>query len=350
MQENLISIIVPVYNVSKYLRHCVDSLLRQTYENIEILLVDDGSTDDSGELCDQFMESDNRIRVIHQKNQGVSVARNEGLRQARGSWVMFVDSDDWVEPEICETLLDRALKSNCDICGCDLLKEVEGERPQIQAVYKHDVLIQKPEMESLVATLLHKNIEGTHYNRSVMNGHSCIQALLGPYCKLYRKDIVDGIEFPQHIQYAEDTLFVLRVMIGASSVAWVNQALYHYRFWPMSLVNKYDKRRAEDCVSLDRATLEYIKGAYGEKEELLNAFAYGCFLRATRLFHYYARKTKKREFASICKLLKATLKSSVYFKALRNPALKFDGLKRRFQLFLLRNGFVGVMYIFVRFL
>ena len=339
-----------MYNVSRYLKHCIDSLLKQTYENIEILLIDDGSTDDSGKICDEFAETDSRIRVIHQRNQGVSVARNEGLRQANGSWIMFVDSDDWVEPEICETLLDRALKSNCDICGCDLLKEVEGERPQIQAVYKHDVLIQKPEMESLVATLLHKNIEGTHYNRSVMNGHSCIQALLGPYCKLYRKDIVDGIEFPQHIQYAEDTLFVLRVLIGASSVAWMNRALYHYRFWPMSLVNKYDERRAKDCISLDGVTLEYITAAYGGNEALIKAFAYGCFLRLTRLFHYYARKTKKREFFSVCALLRSTLKSPVYSAALHNPALRFRGIKRKFQLFLLRNGFVGVMYIFVRFL
>ena len=350
MQENLISIIVPVYNVSRYLKQCIDSLLKQTYENIEILLIDDGSTDDSGKICDNFAEIDSRIRVIHQRNQGVSVARNEGLRQASGSWIMFVDSDDWVEQEICKTLLDRALKCNCDICGCDLLKEIEGQNPQIQSVYKQDVMIQKEEIESLVATLLHKNIEETDYNRNVMNGHSCIQALLGPYCKLYRREVIDGVVFPQHIQYAEDTLFVMCVVMRASSVAWMDRALYHYRFWPLSLVNKYDERRAADCISLDKVTLEYIKGAYGENEALAKAFAYGCFLRLTRLFHYYVRKTKKREFFSVCALLRNTLKSPVYSDALHNPALRFRGLKRKFQLFLLRNGFVGVMYIFVRFL
>ena len=114
----LVSIIVPVYQVVDYVGVCVESLLRQTYKNLEILLVDDGSTDGSGEICDEYANRDNRIRVIHQENQGLSAARNTGLDQALGEYVAFVDSDDAVLPDFIETLYDLADRYQADIVAC----------------------------------------------------------------------------------------------------------------------------------------------------------------------------------------------------------------------------------------
>ena len=106
--NSLISVIVPAYNVEKYLARCVDSILTQTYENPEVILVDDGSKDASGQICEELAKTDARIRVIHKENGGLSSARNCGIDQTRGDYLAFVDSDDWIEPESCRWMLERA--------------------------------------------------------------------------------------------------------------------------------------------------------------------------------------------------------------------------------------------------
>ena len=109
------SVIVPVYNVEAYLEKCVQSILRQTEQDFELLLVDDGSTDSSGQLCEELAKKDSRIRVIHQENQGLGGARNTGIREAKGDWLLLVDSDDWIEPEILEKTLEAGLREEADM-------------------------------------------------------------------------------------------------------------------------------------------------------------------------------------------------------------------------------------------
>ena len=118
MKEPKISVIVPVYKVEPYLRKCLDSIVNQTYRNLEIILVDDGSPDNCGAICDEYAAGDGRIRVIHQENGGVSSARNAGLSAVTGEWVGWVDSDDWIEPDMYEYLLKNALEQNADIAVC----------------------------------------------------------------------------------------------------------------------------------------------------------------------------------------------------------------------------------------
>ncbi len=114
----MISIIVPVYKDEPYLRQCVDSILNQTYRDIEVLLIDDGSPDRCGEICDEFAKKDQRIRVFHTENKGLSAARNLGLREAKGEYIGFVDSDDWIEPDMYEVLLKRMQETGADISVC----------------------------------------------------------------------------------------------------------------------------------------------------------------------------------------------------------------------------------------
>ena len=111
-----ISIVVPVYQASQYLNDCLDSLAKQTYKNIEVILVDDGSQDESGNICDYIVDKDHRFKVVHQENQGVSTARNNGLKICTGEYIMFVDSDDWLEPCCCESALKKIHESKSDIC------------------------------------------------------------------------------------------------------------------------------------------------------------------------------------------------------------------------------------------
>ena len=114
-KNNLISIIVPIYNVEKYLKKCIDSIINQTYKNLEIILVDDGSPDNCGKICDEYAKKDNRIKVIHKENGGVSSARNVGVENATGEYIGFVDSDDYIEKDMYEVLINNLKKENADI-------------------------------------------------------------------------------------------------------------------------------------------------------------------------------------------------------------------------------------------
>ena len=113
--EDLISVIVPIYNVESYLEQCIKSIINQTYKNIEIILIDDGSTDKSPKICDKYKQKDSRIIVVHKQNTGVSATRNIGLELSKGKWIAFVDSDDWIEKEYLEELLLNAKKEKADI-------------------------------------------------------------------------------------------------------------------------------------------------------------------------------------------------------------------------------------------
>lgn len=116
-----ISVIVPVYNVAPYLKKCVDSIINQTFTDIEIILVDDGSTDESGTICDQYAQKDSRVKVIHKPNGGLSDARNSGLEVCSGEYIGFVDSDDWISPDMYETLIHFAVKEDLDVAMCGVL-------------------------------------------------------------------------------------------------------------------------------------------------------------------------------------------------------------------------------------
>ena len=130
LTRELISVIVPVYNVEQYLKKCVDSIVNQTYKNLEIILVDDGATDSSGEICDELEKLDNRIKVYHKENGGLSDARNYGVERATGSYVGFVDSDDYIDAEMYEKLYDAITKEAADVAECNL-KIVYPERVEL---------------------------------------------------------------------------------------------------------------------------------------------------------------------------------------------------------------------------
>ena len=119
----MISVIVPVYDVALYLRQCVYSIMNQSYADLEILLIDDGSPDQCGEICDEYVKQDNRVRVFHTDNRGLSAARNLGIRESNGNYIAFIDSDDWIEPDMYECLLRRAEETGADVVECGVYRE-----------------------------------------------------------------------------------------------------------------------------------------------------------------------------------------------------------------------------------
>lgn len=204
----LISIIVPVYNAQKFLNRCVDSLISQTYENIEIILVNDGSKDDSGAICDSFAQKDSRVKVIHKENGGVSSARNLGLDTATGEYIAFVDADDYVDKDMYKKLYDNAVSTGSDISMCSYaLEDKEGN------------IIDKS-----------NNSELFEFTRSEMVKHMLMQKLYtcSPWNKLLKADTINNIRFDTHVLHNEDLLFIYQAMKNCNKAVFMDKPLYFY--------------------------------------------------------------------------------------------------------------------------
>ncbi len=202
----LVSVIVPVFNAGEYLHACLESIQKQSYQNIEIIVVDDGSTDNSGSIADSLALEDSRIIVFHNNNSGVSKSRNFGLKQSRGVFISFIDSDDWVEPTFIEQLLEPCLDGSIDFSWCDLGLEEKSGRS-----YYHTWNSCSDYKESLHA-MLRDGWGGVSVN------------------KLYRKQfLIDSrIAYPETIIYCEDLLFSTEILLHTNRFIKINQPLYIY--------------------------------------------------------------------------------------------------------------------------
>lgn len=208
-----ISVIAPVYNVEKYLQCCVDSILEQTFTNFELILVDDGSTDNSGAICDEYAEKDSRVRVIHQSNQGQAAARNRAVDIARGEWVCFVDSDDLIHTQMLEILYNAAVSTDSKISMCTALEAVECP----ETFYTQSKFICTAKVINELELLhLYRYVE---YKSWIVWG------------KLIHKQIVQRIQFTEG-RFYEDNAVVGQWLVEASTVADIDAPLYFYRVNP----------------------------------------------------------------------------------------------------------------------
>lgn len=243
--EPKISIIVPVYKVESYIRKCLDSIVGQTYQNLQIILVDDGSPDNCGKICDEYAARDSRIEVIHQENGGVSAARNAGLRLATGDYIGWVDSDDWIEPDMYEYLLENALKYQADIVVCSRVEHYR-DKTLFKGWRNLEVLNTEEALE-----LLLKN--------DVLQNYLCD--------KLWRRELFENIVFPVGKTF-EDIAVMHRLFIKAGCVVCLPEAKYNYlqRFGSIvgdiSLENRVNHYLAAkeryDEIAMDWPQFEYL--------------------------------------------------------------------------------------------
>lgn len=207
-QRDLVSIIVPVYNVEKYLGKCLDSLIDQTYRNLQIILVDDGSGDSSGTICDRYAAQDNRIQVIHKKQSGVSAARNTGLEAVKGSYICFADSDDWIDEKMIETMYGNMVeeKAQISIIGYDMVWE--------------DGRSQKKSDENAYYVWNQREAIAQWMTQKIFKGFMCD--------KMFAKEIFSGIRFLEDRSYMEDVAIGLDLFARAEKVVYSGKIGYHY--------------------------------------------------------------------------------------------------------------------------
>jgi len=217
----MISVIVPVYNVEKYLECCINSIINQTYKDLEIILVNDGSTDGSGELCDKLATTDSRIKVIHKDNSGVSETRNLGISIAEGEWITFVDADDFIETDMYEKLINESLDKDVVFC------RMKNFYPDNKIEYVFENKLEKLGREPWYVTdmVLGKGV--------ISNGDIVeYEGVFGSPCRsLFKLSIIieNGIKFPLGVKMAEDKLFVMEYLSYCKTARVIDDYLYNYR-------------------------------------------------------------------------------------------------------------------------
>lgn len=226
-----ISVIVPIYNVEKYLKKCIESIINQTYSNLEIILVDDGSPDNCGKICDEYQVQDSRIKVIHKKNGGLSDARNAGIKEATGEIISFIDSDDFVDLDMYEYMLNEMQKENADIVICGTKIDFENGKTRIKRAEKRKILNSK---DALIELNSFKSFDMAVWN------------------KLYKKEIIDGIFFPVG-KKSEDYFVMYQYFDRAKKIIILPEAKYHYI------------QRANSISRGKNFTHDYIEGSKQQK-------------------------------------------------------------------------------------
>lgn len=244
-----LSVIVPVYRAEAFLPQCIDSILSQTMTDLELILVDDGSPDQSGAICDRYAAVDPRVRVIHQKNQGVSAARNAGLDLVKGTFVTFVDSDDYLEPNMYEVMLDTADQYGCDLVICDCVKEY----PDRQVLYSHDI---RPGYYDS------RQMTTEYFPRLLILPQVEYPATISACTCIFRRQACPYLRYEPGIRYSEDWLFGSQLALHARSLYYrKGDAFYHYRMHDSSATHRFVPDKWSDCQKL-YARMEAVFGAY----------------------------------------------------------------------------------------
>ena len=257
----LVSILVPVYNASLYLRACLDSIINQSYRNLQIVLIDDGSRDDSLSICQHYASVDDRIEVYTQENQGVAITRNHLLMKAKGDYVLFIDSDDWVELDMIEYLISLTNECGADIVMCDkLINESLPSRKISINILGKDVAIRD--------FLEHKYLDGSLWN------------------KLLKRELLFNVAFQEGISYGEDALFVWDILQNVAKVVITTKQLYHYRMNDTSLSHNYNGHQFS-ALNVWNKIVKDVETYYPEYIYL----AKSQFCNQMTVILYYAAKT-----------------------------------------------------------
>ena len=301
MKNKVVSVIVPVYNAERYINKCVDSLLRQSYPNIEVILVDDRSTDSSPMLCDKLAESDSRVKVIHQKNMRIGAARNRGLDESKGDYITFIDSDDYLELnayEECIALLD---KYNADMVQWDLTFVPE---PGCKAVMENCLLAKQTELVldryNALRTLIGTRNADKRFNHLWTDSH-CV------WTKFCKRNVLEGIRFPVGMEY-EDEMVVHKMLYNSHKTVFTNHRFSNYLLRNNSTVHTMPLKGKLDKVDAYMDRYELMK-KIGD-QSLISGIVRDCVIIIGNLYLEANKKGNRGMKKRLCEYNKRILSES----------------------------------------
>ncbi|MCD8291535.1 MAG: glycosyltransferase [Prevotella sp.] len=314
----IVSIIVPVYKVEDYLDKCVDSLRNQTFKDIEIILVDDGSPDNCPKMCDGYALTDSRIHVIHKQNGGVSAARNDGLKIAKGAYVIFVDSDDWMEFNACEVLYNSAIRTESDVVIGDVY-QISGELNRYTDFYAKEFITDD---RGFIRELIKADIYRTYCPMPAPSGPAFGYG--GPWNKLVKRSLLkqNNIYFDIRVKgIFDDILYTAYILSSASKISYIKKPVYNYRVITSSITHTY----RPNVIEINDAIFNSWKEFFDKQR---NADVYkkafcACVLRrleeAIRL--YFVNEHNDKDANLLKKELKELVKREPYKNAISNVDL-----------------------------
>lgn len=301
--SSLISVIVPIYNVEKYLARCIDSIINQTYKNLEIILVDDGSPDDCPKLCDDYAEKDGRIKVVHKKNGGLSDARNAGMAIATGEYISFIDSDDYVFEDFFETLLNTMLKENSDIAECSVVKFYEDNHFDD---FSDDLSVKTYETQDALSALIGEN----PFHQHVWN-------------KLYKTELVKDIPYAVG-KLNEDEFWTYQVFGKAQKISKVNKTMYFYFQRNSSIMGVDFNIRRLDALEGKSNRQKYIEKNFPELSVQSKIDLYGsCMFAYQSVLKFMSGSDKKKAIGIIKKYKKSCNLSFDEINTINNSSRKY---------------------------
>lgn len=310
--EKMISIIIPVYNAEEYLSECIESVLGQDYKNIELLLVNDGSTDKSGEICDEYAQRDPRIQVIHKPNGGVSSARNMGLHHFKGEYVTFVDADDLIDRDFAKKMYENANQNDSDLVFCRFARYVEGN----VSLLKEDL--------PLALQLDGEKKGKLDFASRFFNSKKYISSSA---CRiLYKRKIVEGFFFNKDIRIGEDWMFLLHSIVRAEKISSIHEALYFYRDNLNSATHAFHKNYLKNQLNI-HYELDSIFGDIKEAKNLLIGY------NARLCYHAVVNEIKNPD--GICRNNIEEIRKSELYKYFKIRNLfKINNLEKRVKYFI----------------
>lgn len=295
----LISVIVPIYKVEEYLQTCIDSIIKQTYPNLEIILVDDGSPDRCGEICDAYATQDSRIIVVHKKNGGLSDARNAGLDISKGEYIAFVDSDDLVHPQFIELLVENAIKTNSDIVICDIVNFDSNESINSTAINEYKIIERERDFYFFV-------IFNCFPEKELASN------IVVAWNKLYKKELWNDLRYP-YGKLHEDN-FVIHSLINMSDkILRIDAPLYYYRQRQESIMFNIKEKNYIDKTKSSKNRVEFFKN-YGNKKLLEQSLKYYYYLLLEYFYKYCTKESRERireNFLNILLCRSITVKSKL---------------------------------------
>ena len=330
----LLSIIVPIYNVELYLRQCLDSILRQTFEDFELILVNDGSTDNSPNICDDYAARDARIIVVHKENGGLVSARKAGLSIAKGKYIGYVDSDDWIEADMYQALCDAAQAFNVDIVICDIIENYQDYEVKATQVVKPGLYQKDRMIEEVYPIMLYA---GQYYQFGLFPSVSN---------KLFKKSLLEKFQYQvdDQIRMGEDVACTYPSLLNAKSIYLLDkQYLYHYRQNPSSMTASYDQQFFEKTLVLYKHLRELSPAPYFVNQ-LQYYLTYLVIAGVQNELHQENEKTLREKRA----FLKKMLKHRDITEVLQAICLNKLPFKVKLIILLLKRQSIFLLYVLAR--
>ena len=340
-----ISIIVPVFNMEKYLEKSLSSFVHQTFSDIEIIIVDDGSKDGSSKIYDEFASRDNRIKIVKKENAGVSEARNTGIMEASGDFLMFADPDDWMESKCCETLYNEQLRTGADMVLADV--NLFRKRRKVNFhLFAHAFTTSDPQL----IKLYQKTCIGYSYNPDP-EIKWITPGLGSPWNKLFKRSIIvtNGLKFDPYVKgIYDDNLFVLHYLMNVKVLSYIQESVYNYVLFTESVTRSYKKDTLEINKRIFKRINDFINET-GDKDFFKDALNVNIIRRLTRTIDtYFFADNNPKAFNEKCKELKNIIKQEPYHKAIYAVKMNKLNLNDKVIVFFARQKAPRLIWIGVK--